>query len=503
MIEVSTDNIELYKIDFERLLGKDFINNANDYIELVKQNQLGNKKYHPFFDYWYAYNLDIKQTKENKKLHCSANTSFILELLSNLKDLEIKYDITRFIEGLKVSNKFYSTVFEIQTAVLYASIYDIEIIEEQPSLKTPDLKLNVSKDKSIYIECKSLQDFEIENNREYKKLISILRTYCVQKRKSNQIIISAGDNFREQNINDIIKEIKQYINEDKFGDYSLKDFNLEISNTKISDWDTPMYGDISIRHPNHAQFQCFWQMKPLFNGIPEYKHIILIGVEAKPILNFEKRIEREIKNAKKQIPENEFGIIHIQLPIHQGFNFENYINENYDELKRILETKTTRVNTLIISNPIYNMQDFNPLIQNIQYYVIPNMKAIKTFDFDFRYPFTNYLPNNIPDLSISKPDTKIDLRDIIYTPPVDWNSLPSGFIQLNMISPSGKTQFRIWKSFDKSITFDIILEGERICVKANEVPFILNTKNFIDVNIQGENVSIFVNKKEINIRKFI
>ena len=131
------------------------------------------------------------------------------------------------------------------------------------------------------------------------------------------------------------------------------------------------------------------------------------------------------------------------------------------------------------------------------------MKAIKTFDFDFRYPFTNYLPNNIPDLSISKPDTKIDLRDIIYTPPVDWNSLPSGLIQLNMISPSGKTQFRIWKSFDKSITFDIILEGERICVKANEDPFILNTKNFIDVNIQGENVSIFVNKKEINIRKFI
>ena len=94
----------------------------------------------------------------------------------------------------------------------------------------------------------------------------------------------------------------------------------------------------------------------------------MIGAEAKPILSFGNRIETEIEKAKKQIPDGSLGILHMQLPIHKGFDFERYINDNYDNLVDTLKKKTGRINALIISNPMHNMKDFTPFIPNIQYY---------------------------------------------------------------------------------------------------------------------------------------
>ncbi|MBO7612034.1 MAG: hypothetical protein J6T23_07485 [Elusimicrobia bacterium] len=295
MIELNVDNIETYKKVFERFFGEAFIKSANEYIELVKHNKDGNKKYHPFFEYWNTYNIDIKQTKEKKQLYCSVNTAFILELLSNLKDLETKYNLRNFIDNLLLPNKFYSTVFEIQIAKLYSSVYNLEILEEQPNIKTPDFKINIANGKTIYIECKSLQDFELVHNEEYSRLIDSLQKYCNKQHKSNQIIIRTGTNFNKQYTNDILTEVENLINQDKFGDFKLENLNIEISISKISNWDTPIYGNIQIIHPEQSQLSIITQVKKLPNGMMENKNIIMIGVESKPILNFKKRIEDEIK----------------------------------------------------------------------------------------------------------------------------------------------------------------------------------------------------------------
>ncbi len=503
MIQLTVDNIETYKKDFKEFFGEDFINTADEYIELTKHDRNSGKKYrHPFFEYWNSYNIDIKQTKENKKLSCSVNTCFILNLLSNIKDLNGKCNLERLKNSLLVPAQFYSAVFEVQVAALYATTYNFDIIEESLE-KTPDFKINLADKKSIYIECKSLQDFEIENNEEYKKLIDLLQKYCQKRQKSVQIIISAGENFRKRHTNGIFNKIKKLINQNSFGRFNLSDLEVEISISKISDWDVPTYGNIQITHPKDAKFEIICQMRLLPNGISENKNIIMIGAEAKPILSFGNRIETEIEKAKKQIPDGSLGILHMQLPIHKGFDFERYINENYDNLVDTLKKKTGRINALIISNPMHNMKDFNPFIPNIQYYVIPNIKANHTIDSNFRYPFTSYVPNNIPDMVLSKKDSKIEMHKIVYIPKTDWNNLPPGIIVLNLVSSSGKTLFKIWKSYDKTITFDIIIEGKRMCVKSTDDPFVTNGRNSIDLIIQNDNVNIYVNKKEISIKRFV
>ena len=116
MIEVNQNNLESYISDFELFLGKSFIDDANNYIE---NNNVGiknctDKKVHPFYKYWNSYINDIKNTKEHNKLHISRDTVFILELLSNIKDIKNKKNISRIIHSLLQHNTFYSAVFESQ-----------------------------------------------------------------------------------------------------------------------------------------------------------------------------------------------------------------------------------------------------------------------------------------------------------------------------------------------------------------------------------------------------
>jgi len=503
MIEINVKNIESFMNEYAAFLGEKFIEEADAYIRNPKYKNNQNKNYHPFFEYWSIFDSDIKTTKEINQLHISHKTFFLLDLLSNLKLLSKKYNISRLINSLLVQNKFYSSIFEIQILEMYSHFYNMQILEESSNSKSSDFLLHLPSGDLIYIECKALQDFEIAKNNEYKKLITRLQLFCKNKQKSIILIIKAGENFHKQNLDNIVNQIKKYIINYQCGEFKLLDLEIEFCIMPIAEWNVAQYGngEILINHPPNAQFELTCEAEVLFNGVIAHKNFILIGVESKPILNFEKRIEAEIKKAKQQIPSDKSGIIHMQLPIHEEFDFEDYINKNFEKLKRILMNKTTRVNSLVISNPIYNMKNFNANISNIQYYVIPNMNVAKEIHPNFKYPFTNSLEYNIPD--IDNIDSHIEFKNILYTPNFEWENIPTGTIQLNLISATGKTQFKFWKSYDSTITFDFIINGYRMCVKSEKSPFATNKINCIDVSIKNKQIRIFIDKQELKVEKFI
>lgn len=496
MIAVNQNNLESYISDFELFLGKSFIDDANNYIE---NNNVGiknctNKKVHPFYKYWNSYINDIKNTKEHNKLHISRDTVFILELLSNIKDIKNKKNISRIIHSLLQHNTFYSAVFESQILAYYSSMYNIEIIEEnqREKEKSPDFLLQTN-DKNIYIECKALEDFEISNNIEYQKIIQNLSDYCQKKQKSNSIIIKTGENFSKSNTNLILSKIHHLINKNSNIETRIDEFDIEVIIQKILEWDSPMYGGIGVNHPSNVSFNLLYQMEILSNGIPEYKNLILIGIESKPILNFEKRINNEITRARKQLMHDQYNILHIQLPISNDINFEKYIDDNYNNIKEYLENYARKINAVIISNPMYSYKKSNPEIQTIQSVIIPNCRANKPIDFDFKMPYSTVMYKNIPDLKIQNNKTKIELKDIFYTQNQSWEKAPAGAILLNLVSSTAETQFKIWKSFIGLVTFDIVIMGARVSIKSTKNIFPNNEKYKIDINIIGYTIEIIVN----------
>ncbi len=507
MIEVNQNNLESYISDFELFLGKSFIDAANNYIA---NNNVGiknctDKKVHPFYKYWNSYINDIKNTKEHNKLHISRETIFILELLSNIKDIKNKKNISRIINSLLQHNTYYSAVFETQILAYYSSRYNIEIIEENQieGEKSPDFLLQTN-NKNIYIECKALEDFEINNNIEYQKIIQKLNDYCQKKQKSNSVIIKTGENFSKSNTNNILSKIYCLINKNSNIVTKIDELGIEVIIQKISEWDKPIYGAIKINHPNNANFTIQTQMKILNNGTIEQRNLILVGIEAKPILNFEKRINNEITKARKQLKSDKCNLLHLQLPISDDINFEKYIDENYNNIKEYIENYARRINAVIISNPMYSYKKNSPEIQTIQSVIIPNCRANKPINFDFKMPYSTVMYKNIHDLKIQNNKTKIELKNIFYTQNMPWEKAPVGAILLNIVSSTAETQFKIWKSFIGLITFDIVIMGARVSIKSTKNIFPKNEKYKIDINIIGYTIEIIVNdiiveKGQINV----
>lgn len=490
MIELNASNISIYKNDFEKFLGKDFILQADKFLSTNEDSSLGN--IHPFYELWKSYNLDISQTANKKKLHCSFHTAYLLNLLSNLKDIENLPNFHRLINSLLQASSFYSAVFEIQIAALYSFLYKVQINEECPNeKKTPDFSIWYKENK-INIECKSLQDFEISNNKASNNLIKLLQKYCNDKQKSYKVIIKTGNDLHKQFINCIQKDIIKLIKNDVFGKSYLEKYKIEVEIVKLEEWNEPHYGNLQIFHPSrNCRFEITHQLQILFNGVSEYKNIIFIGIESKPILNFDKRIKDEINKARKQFPKDEFNILHIQLPFSDNLNFESYINNNYEIIKNILEKSTTRINSIFITNPTYNTP-------NIQTFIIPNCKVCNEINFDFRYPYSNIEIPTIPDIHLEKPNSKIELKNMFYTPNIDWKNIPTGTIMVNLVSSTGKTQFRIWKSYDLTLTFDYIIDGNRKYFKTKNHSFLINRKNKIDITIENKQVIFYINDKEIS-----
>ena len=496
MIEVNQNNLENFISDFELFFGKSFINAANNYIDNnnVRIKNCTNQKAHPFYKYWKAYINDIKNTKEKQKLQISRDTIFILELLSNIKDIKNKKNSSRIINSLLQHNTFYSAVFETQILAYYSSTYNIEIIEENKieGEKSPDFLLQTN-NKNIYIECKALEDFEIDNNIQYQKIIQNLNDYCQKKQKSNLIIIKTGENFSKSNTNNILSKIYKLINKNSNIETRIDELDIEVIIQKILDWDKPIYGGIRINHPNNASFTLRSQIKIHDNRNIEQTNLILVGIEAKPILNFEKRINNEITRARKQLKSNQCNILHLQLPISDDINFEKYIDDNYNNIKEYLENYARRINAVIISNPMYSYKKNSPEIQTMQSAIIPNCRASKPIDFDFKMPYSTVMYKNIPDLKIQNNKTKIELKNIFYTQNMSWEKAPAGAILLNLVSSTAETQFKIWKSFIGLVTFDIVIMGIRVSIKSTKNIFPNNEKYKIDINIIGYTIEIIVN----------
>ncbi len=501
MLQVTLDNIAEHKISFRKLFGNNFIDMAEDYSQQITHSSLKKqyKKYSPFFDFWHEYNLDIKRSQEQKKLSISIKTHFILNLLEQLQNISHLANFSRIITNLCSKGTFYSAAFEASIASLYISSYPVTVTEEGTS-KSPDFNITLLSNEKIYIECKSLEDFSIENNKVFNEIVHKVEKLCRRNKKSNFVVLKTAGNLGQETIDLIVKRIRDIILNDWFGDYifNVNGTNLICHNRKIAEWDrVSSYGSISVRHPdNCVNFSIAFKVEETPFGIQKNSNIILVAVENYPILNFEKRIKNEIKKASKQLPREKCNILHIQLPISDTLDFENYINKNYMEIQSLLENTTHNINILIISRTLYNLKNLYDFPYQLSLFV--NTKAQTNIPKNFKYPLPGIvcLPCNIDKSCVGK---DIEIGNIIYKPPMQWDKVPKGIILFHMISADGKAQFRLWKSYDGNIAFEFIISGAaRYYVKSKDNPFILETNNRIDIKIDKGVIGIFVNKKQLN-----
>ena len=469
MEEISKENLKNYKKKFIEVLGENFILQAENYSHQMFEKPFYKSLYpeHPFFYYWYQYNLDILYTSRHNILYYSKPVRYLFNILDNLEKIKSLENSNRIIKKILIKSDFYSAVFEAEIAAMYMSNYSVQIIDDSNNKgKSPDLYLIDNDNNKIYVECKALQNIKLELIKVLNNISEQTKTFCKKYKFLAKILIKTIIGFDKKDNNAILSKIKQLIKNKQYGSFVDRALHIEIIIEKV------------------------------FNNVGIVNYQIDCNTE------FDNTIKKEIKKASRQLYKNEFNILHLQLPINEGLDFEQYINCHYFNIKKILENDTSNINTLVVSDFSCNTKNYlNQEIEQIQYFIMPNINATKNINFDFRYPCTLNCTDILPDIDKDSIESNITLN-IGFTPNYVWKDIPCGTIILNSVSASGFTQFRIWKSHDNFISFEFVLNGNREIYKMTStdiiVPFIQNDLNII---IEVKNVNIYINNRKLNLTK--
>lgn len=148
---------------------------------------------HPLAPWWATFERDVEASKQTGVLHLSDSSLILLSLLSDLLDIEHLRNVDRILKALKNRSTFFSALFEAYVAAAYVRMgMKVEIVQESiTGEKTCDLCVSDGSD-IVYIECKSLDDLQLKEGRQWdelhQRLVSLLRQY----RRSWLVIIRSG-----------------------------------------------------------------------------------------------------------------------------------------------------------------------------------------------------------------------------------------------------------------------------------------------------------------------
>ena len=382
---------------FIDIFGKSLIDSAETFEAVSKITHLTTPQYkngtHPFFEYWHAYKEDVANIIKTGRFSLSTKTIFLINALNYLILLGNIKNGQRIIKSALHKDTFFSAIFEAQTAVQYSKSYEVEVIQEKDDSKTPDLKLKCG-NKKIFIECKSLQDFSVQNNRHLQETFDKIFDCCIKHKQSNVVSIKVGKNLDRKDCQRIVKTISDTITKNITGTFIRDDNRIAYTIQKLRDWDVPFIGNgITINRPNNSMFEARGEFKTNGVGlISEAKNFIIVEAESAPDIDFMKRIQGEIKKARKQLPKNKSNLLHIQLPIHADIDFEQVIDTNYYEIKHRLEQDTTNINAIVLSNSHNLLRNHDYRVPLVQHVVIPNKNSATAMPSQFKHIGTIYIP---------------------------------------------------------------------------------------------------------------
>lgn len=483
--ELTPATIDSIENIFRDLLGDSFINEANSYNTFGVQDHekiIVTADTHPFFELWQTYKQKVFQTKREGILRISEEIVELIDLLLNLKTIKSIKNNERITNAIKRKGTFHSACFEACIAAGYKMLgYTVDIMEESEQ-KTPDLVIKTGKGK-VYVECKSLEDFSIKRTNALEELMSDIENYLFKNKKSYSILISLGYVVDYKNKDELATFIKHLISNNILGVRVNHELQTKIEIIKNREWDEIFYENMSLPNTHLCVGRC--QSKILPSGINENMNLTSVAVEPFVDLNVEDRIIEEFKKARKQLPKNSCGMIHIQLPIKTGFDFLSIIDKTYDKLQKRFENNTKRACSVVLSHAIINLQEFaTPLIR--QSFIIPNNKSEKEMPKDFRILGTYIdfpLPKTNKDLT-NFPE-KEGKMEISFKLKSSWEDIPNGMILPNYSDSTGRHQLRLWKTWYNSLRFEIINpEIGRLYTEIQEPNFAMHEtlKYFIEWN---------------------
>ncbi|MCP4181133.1 MAG: hypothetical protein GY756_25490 [bacterium] len=178
--------------------------------------------------------------------------------------------------------------------------------------------------------------------------------------------------------------------------------------------------------------------------------------------SFPKKSENFIRKAKKQLPKNMPTVVHLELPYENNSKFADYTDSSYDMIFNYINRNTRRINAVIISSMILDLNNF-PYIQYIPL-IVPSYNSYHQF------------PSTYDLVGVKNKKIPINLKEFVIdcnfkTPNTITETIQS--ILLNHSSNDGKEQLKIWYISRKKVRIELVNQFHKrdyIDIKCEIIP---------------------------------
>lgn len=494
MIVITVQNLKEFKKEIIDFLGLEFIRVLEEFDTIGLKSAeatIIESKVHPLAFWWRAFKQDIDKSESANLLILSDYSIRILDFLDNLKIAQNTSNFNRIIDSIKTKSKFYSGVFEVYVAAGYCRLgYEVEAIEENPKLgvKTCDLLVKKGEQK-VFVECKSLDDPSIKETPLWNNLMQRLSNALEKYHRSWDIEIFAARQINGKKLEVIFKEIVKDIKLNNMSERSLFEDEFHIKYLKIAEWDKEFYLPLKFLKKSEIG-----SVEASIDGSRQvYRNLKVINLLPHTEVNISKRLINEFKKAKKQIPKDGIGIVHISIPYKDGSKLLQAVDNSYDEIFNEINFKTQRINAVVISSTVLDKTPQSPI--NSYYYIVPNITTRDDLPTNFKILGTN---ESIEGLELNDTEGTIEMA---FTIPKESEKQLPLFIFHNS-SRDGKYQVQVWKTWSDKLRMDIVTPSlGRIFVESESMNLDTNKSiKFAGTYGKGD-VNMYLNGNKIQSKK--
>ena len=338
----------------EELFGKSWIQEKNKEWEEIKikskpkdprisYGYLRQKEPHPFIRIWNSKNPE--------------DVAYLVSLAENLDTLR-KGEEKRTVEGFDriltdlKEDKFESTVFEALIAAGYAKFgYKIVLPPEggEREGKNVDIEVKVN-DETIYVECKKksrITDRDRKVSHIWNEIRDHLLSYLSRKSKNYLIIVKFQSDPTNADIEYVEGLLKDYIDKSEEGRFADETKRFGFTLKMIAEKDE-VIDDSGFRIETNESLDNVAMVGDFMvddKKNPHYKNPKFIGFKCAIPPDFIKGVEKNFEKARKQIPQEERGLICIEVDNRSTINDLMAIE---DIIKRKMKGQNRRINAVIL-----------------------------------------------------------------------------------------------------------------------------------------------------------
>lgn len=406
-------------------------------------------KAHPLAVLWHNLESEIQKSERVGSFQLSDKSLILIDTLMRIKTTAVGAEIEQIIQHMEKSNQFFSGLFEGHIFASYKQNgADITAVPENAKfgVRTPEFIARCA-DEKVFIECKSLEDNSRQEGRLWEQTESQITKSLQRYKKCWHISVVASRRLVGDDMDVIVRTVRDRIERGLVGKIRTKDGAFEISCSEIAAPDTWYDGALNYKRKERGWIEV--ESRKQQGGPQQYRNPTII--ESFPYLENDEfnRISTAISTAHKQLPRGHPGIVHIEIPYRDGARLLDIMDPIFQRTFGYISNRE-RINAIVLSGRVVDhnvKQGGDPVIE--YRVIIPNPEP------------ACLLPEQFVILG-SKDDGNLSIEDnqqgtIVFEFGIhEPMSRQLGRSIFHYCDKHGQRQVRLWQSFKNHFRADIV-----------------------------------------------